>query len=111
MDSEVLATANELITVKAQIKQLKMAENQLKEQLKDHLKQNGSIDLEAGRVYYIESKGSRTFSRSEVLEYIRDAYGEELADQIDHDCTKQGEPRQTVYVKLAGEIEEVIENE
>ena len=61
----------------------------------------GQFQSELGTVYYGESKGASTFSRLEVLGYIRDAYGDTLADQIDEDCTKIGDPRQTVYVKLS----------
>ena len=100
MKSEAESLARELLLVKHRIRQLADKEKELKDKLRPLIQETGSLDLEDGKVYYSESKGSMTFSRKEVLEYIRDSYGDTLADQIDQDCTKQGSPRQVVYVKL-----------
>jgi len=100
LKSESESIARELLLVKHRIKQLIEREKELKESLMPLIKDEGALELEDGKVYYGESKGSMSFSRPEVLEYIKDSYGETLANQIDQDCTKVGEPRQTVYVKL-----------
>lgn len=102
MTDEIKIIATELISVKHQIKALLSKEKALKDEIKPLVKEHGTIELEMGKVYYGESKGSSSFKRSEVLDYIRDSYGDALADQIDEDCTRVGEPRQTIYVKLTG---------
>lgn len=88
------------ILVKHRIKQLVNQEKELKEKLKPLIQDVGSVDLEDGRVYLVNSSGSKSFKRLEVLEYIRESYGDALAEQIDQDCTTLGEPRQSVYVSL-----------
>lgn len=92
--------AKELIDLKIKIKNLMAIEQELKNEIKPLIKNHGAIDLDCGRIYYAESKGSESFSRKEVLQYLRDAYGDMFAEQVDIDCTKQGSPRQIVYVKL-----------
>ncbi|WP_299660840.1 hypothetical protein [uncultured Psychromonas sp.] len=101
MNDEIKTIATELISVKRQIKALLLKEKALKDEIKPLVKEHGQIKLETGKVYYGESKGGSRFSRVEVLEYIRDSYGDALADQIDEECTKVGEPRETVYIQLA----------
>lgn len=97
---EVSTLAAELIEVKKQIKKLLEQEKKLKEIIKPFIKEEGSVILDEGKIYYSESKGASTFSRKEVIQYLRDSYGDTLAEQIDQDCTKVGSPRQTVYIKL-----------
>ncbi|EGR1837189.1 hypothetical protein ACLB4W_003580 [Vibrio cholerae] len=99
-DREIEQLAYELIELKRQIKALLNQEKLLKEEIKPLLQKHGAVKFDYGKVYYGESKGSSTFSRPEVLSYIRDNYGDALADQIDEDCTKVGEPKQVVYIKL-----------
>ncbi|MDE1222676.1 hypothetical protein MCT05_18310 [Vibrio aestuarianus] len=99
-DTRIEQLAQDLIETKRQIKALLNQEKLLKDEIKPLLQEHGSVKFEHGNVYYGESKGSSTFSRTEVLSYIRDNYGDALADQIDEDCTKVGEPRQVVYIKL-----------
>ncbi|NOH86011.1 hypothetical protein F0249_19740 [Vibrio sp. 03-59-1] len=99
-DTKIEQLAQDLIETKRQIKELLNQEKSLKDEIKPLLQEHGSVRFDYGNVYYGESKGSSTFSRPEVLSYIRDNYGDALADQIDEDCTKVGDPKQVVYVKL-----------
>ena len=99
-EQEIQVRAQELLDLKQTIKKLLVKEKELKHELMPLIKEHGAVNFDFGRVYYGESKGSETFSRKSVLQYLRDAYGDALADQVDEDCTKQGEPRRTVYVKL-----------
>lgn len=94
------AKAKELLELKRQIKILLIEEQSLKEELMPFLKENKRINFDFGYVSYGESKGAETFSRKDVLQYLRDSYGDALANQVDEDCTKKGDPRKTVYVKL-----------
>lgn len=98
--SEENALAKELIDVKIQIKKLLVQEKLLKEQIMPFIKEQGSVNTGQGKVYFSAAKGASTFSRPQVIEYLKEAYGDVLADQIDQQCTKVGNPRQTVYVKL-----------
>jgi hypothetical protein len=99
-ESEIQARSQELLELKKLIKELLVKEKQLKDELLPVIKEQGPFNSNVGRVYYAASKGAETFSRKNVLQYLRDGYGDALADQVDEDCTKQGEPRETLYVKL-----------
>jgi len=101
MTDEIKTIATELISVKHQIKALLIKEKALKDEIKPLIKEHGQIKLDSGKVYYGESKGCSRFNRVEVLDYIRESYGDALADQIDEECTKVGKPRETVYIQLA----------
>jgi hypothetical protein len=46
------------------------------------------------------TKGNKTFNRKEVLIYLKEAYGDAFADQVDKDCTKCGEPHEVISVKM-----------
>lgn len=99
-ESEIQAKSEELLELKKSIKDLLVKEKLLKEKLLPTIKEQGAFNSSAGKVYYGASKGAETFSRKNVLQYLRDGYGDALADQVDEDCTKQGESRETLYVKL-----------
>lgn len=99
-DNNVQKLAEELIAVKQSILQLQEKEKALKEMLMPHIKNNGAIKSNGNMIYYAESKGARTFVRTKVLAYLTENFGQELADQIDENCTNVGEPAQRVYVKL-----------
>lgn len=99
-EEELIEKAKELMSIKRKINQLMAESNEIKQEIISALKEHGAVKLEFGRVYYGESKGASTFSRSNVLEYLRDAYGDALADQVDEDCTRTGEARQVVYVQV-----------
>ncbi|MEJ1369939.1 MAG: hypothetical protein RNU03_01310 [Candidatus Sedimenticola sp. (ex Thyasira tokunagai)] len=99
-ENEIQDRAKELIDLKRTIKELLIKEKELKVWLLPSIKEHGAVTLDFGRVYYGSSKGAETFSRKSVLQYLRDSYGDALADQVDEDCTKQGEARETLYIKL-----------
>jgi chromosome segregation ATPase len=92
--------ANELIQVKKEISSLLEKEKRIKEEIKPLLKAIKSINLEHGRVYFYVTKGNKTFNRKEVLIYLKEAYGDAFADQVDKDCTKCGEPHEVISVKM-----------
>lgn len=94
--------AKELVELKKEIKVLHEKEKLLKNDLLPLIKEYGAVNCEFGRVYYVRSKGTETFSRKHVIQYLRDSYGDELANQVDMACTKQGEPKEVLYVKLTG---------
>jgi hypothetical protein len=99
-DKNLELLALELIDLKKKINELTEKEKILKEKIKPMLKQCRSIQFSSGEVYYKEKCGAKTFKRSNVLQYIRDRYGDSLADQIDEDCTEHGKTVKTVYVKI-----------
>ncbi|MEL3926871.1 hypothetical protein V1669_05630 [Aeromonas enteropelogenes] len=98
-DKILLEKAKELIELKYELDTLMSKINDLKQDIIQDIKKYGAIKLDSGKVYYGESKGAESFSRKNVLQYLRDTYGDSLADQVDEDCTKHGKPRAIVYVK------------
>lgn len=108
MESEIKTLASGLIDVKQKIRELLDIEQSLKEQLKPLIKEQGTIKLDADRVYYGESKGALTFSRLVVLNYIREHYGDALANQIDEDYIQTGGPLQSGFPALIETIKHYI---
>ena len=90
--------AKELIAIKHQMNALLEKQQEYKAALIPLIQERKSVELENGRVYYGESRGSRRFKRPEVLQVIEDNFGAGMANFIDEACTNVGQPRQTVYV-------------
>ena len=99
-EQEIKIRSKELIELKREIKQLIVKEQELKAELMPIIQDHGAVNFDFGRVYYVESKGAESFSRKAVLQYLRDAYGDALADQVNEDCTKKGGSRKAVYIKV-----------
>jgi hypothetical protein len=92
--------AEELTNVKRQLSELQAKEIELKEKLKPYLKEHGKIPTSSALVYYGEVKGARKFIRTEVIEYVKEIWGDDFAKQLDDDCTRTGNSHKNVYVKL-----------
>jgi len=105
MDAATKLLARELIRVKHQIQELLAREQEFKTALLPLIREHGTAAFEEGKVYYGESRGSRSFRRTEVLDFIRENFGSEVADLVDQECTAEGPPRQTVFVKLIDQKE------
>ena len=99
-EKALLEKSQQLLLIKQQINQLTAEAEQIKQELMPAIKAHGAVKLDSGQIYYRESKGALRFSRAEVLKYLSEAYGDTLAEQVDRDCTKQGEPKQLIYVQL-----------
>jgi hypothetical protein len=104
----VKSLAAELVAVKRQMIDLQKREILLREQILPYLQDTKTLQIEGAKLYVVHSKGVRSFHRVKVLEYIRDTYGDTLADQVDKDCTTISEPKDRVHVRLAGGIETVV---
>ena len=92
--------AEKLLEGRKLMNELCEEERKMKEALLPLIKEKKSINTPLGRVYYTEARGSRRFSREEVLEFVRDTFGAGAANLIDEACTNEGKPRQTVNVSL-----------
>jgi len=92
--------AKELLSIKRDIQRLMEKQAEYKTAIMPLLKTMGSVTIGEGRVYFGRSEGSRTVSRPTILEFLREHYGDAVEDLVDEECTKQGAPRETVYVKL-----------
>ncbi|WP_353572495.1 hypothetical protein [Candidatus Albibeggiatoa sp. nov. BB20] len=100
-NKQIEEMATKLIEVKRQIRALEEEEKRLKTEIKPYFQENReAMNFESGRVYCTESNASRSLKRRETLDYIRKNFGNDIADQIDENCTSLGKPRQTVSVKL-----------
>ena len=101
MDNNTLIDkCKELLDLKRKAIQIQSNIDSIKNEIKPVIKELGTIKFDDGRVYYSESKAPESFSRSAVLQYLRDTYSDALADQVDADCTKKGEPHQIVYIQI-----------
>ena len=100
------------------IKTLHEKENELKNQLAEYVRKNSPILLDTGRVEYKYNIIKKTFKRKDTLAYIRKTYGDEIADDVDKNCTESNisegvytytaKARKNVDVDDAGNLESDI---
>ena len=84
----------ELLEIQQTKKQLKKLnkdllarEKELKEKLVDFVKEYGTIETPEGRLVYRQEFVKRTLQRDFTLDYIRHKYGQDMANDIDKNCT------------------------
>lgn len=90
----------ELITVKTEIERLTVREKEIKNILKSIV--CGFLEFPEATVYCIDFKGSESLPRKNTLEYIQKKFGEEMAKEIDAQCTKKGRSSKVICVKRRG---------
>ena len=76
--------SKELISVKS----LYDEEKKLKEDVADYVKQYGPILFDNSRIEYKLNHVKKTLQRTPTIDYIRKKYGDEIADDVDDNCTK-----------------------
>jgi hypothetical protein len=88
---ELLQEYFEIMAAKNQIQDyrddLSSREKEVGEKLKLFIKNNGPIETPNGRLEVKENFTKRTFQRDRTIEYIRHKYGDEMADDVDENCT------------------------
>ena len=68
-------------------KELNTREKALKMDVANYVKENGPIVFPEGRIEYKYDCVKRTFQRAKTLDYIRENFGDEVADDVDKNCT------------------------
>ena len=102
--NEANQLVEELVSLKKQIHLLQDREAELKIQLFPYLHSEGHITFENATVYAVRTNGQKAFKRRFVLEYIRDAYGDALADQVDKDCTSISASTDQVHIRVRQDV-------
>ncbi len=68
-------------------KEINVRERVLKEAVANFVKEHGPIIFPEGRIEYKYNCVKRTFQRSRTLKYLRENFGDEIADAVDANCT------------------------
>ena len=68
-------------------KDLVSREKMLKAEVADYVKKNGPIIYPEGRIEYKYNCVKRTLQRAKTLDYISKNFGEEMANDVDENCT------------------------
>ena len=88
---ELLQEYFEIMAAKGQIQDyrddLSSREKEVGDKLKSFIKGNGPIETPNGRLEVKENFTKRTFQRDKTIEYIRQKYGDDVADDVDENCT------------------------
>ena len=89
-----ISRSQELLDIKSQKneanilnRELNVQEKILKDELADFVKDNGPIIFPEGRIEYKYNCVKRTFQRALTLDYLREKFGDEVADDVDAHCT------------------------
>jgi CRISPR/Cas system-associated exonuclease Cas4 (RecB family) len=98
MDKDELdKKANRLIYVKKSIAELE--EKEIKETLGPHVGLVEPLLMLEGVIYLYAEKTKKTINRQQVLEYIENKYGVEVALDVDRNCTKKKRMAKRLHVK------------
>ena len=92
--------AQELIDLKIQIASLLKQEKQLKKEIEPFVPTDKPLIFEEGQIYDYSPKKLRSFNRIDVLSYIEEEFGEDVANAVNANCTiKKNVPRR-VHVMI-----------
>ncbi|MFI3137634.1 MAG: hypothetical protein QX197_12740 [Methylococcaceae bacterium] len=72
----------------------------LKKKLEPYVSLGNSLVFPKGEIYCIESKGAKSFRRKEVLQFIEEQLGKEVARRVDLNCTRKSRAVRIMCVKL-----------
>ena len=78
---------------------------ELKQLVADYVRMNGTVEFKNGRIEFKETV-KRTFKRANTLDYIRQKYGDEVADDVDNQTTIINE-RKGIWVYLNSQKQDV----
>ena len=100
MDKDELdENANRLIFVKKSIAELQEEEKAIKKKLEPHVGLVEPLLRPDGMIYNCTKKMKKTFNRLEVLQFVEERYGTDVARAIDSICTKNKLIAQRLHVK------------
>jgi hypothetical protein len=92
--------ANKLIALKNTIERLKQEEKELKKEIEPFVPTDKPLIFEEGQIYDYSPKKLRSFNRIDVLSYIEEEFGEDVANAVNANCTiKKNVPRR-VHVMI-----------
>jgi hypothetical protein len=95
--------AKELISVKFKIEALLALETNIKKQLIPYISNEDQFDFGTGLLYTYSQKRVKSFNRKNVLAFIKEHYGDEVADKVDAHCTIKKVTPERLHVKLCKE--------
>ena len=99
-DAVAVGYVTELLENQICLDTFEYRKKELKAQLKNYIKHVGWVDTDLGRVKYYTETNVVTISRDEILSYIRQKYGDDVADDVDRNCTSVEERDGYVMVCL-----------
>lgn len=92
--------ANELIFVKKSIATLLSQEQELKSKLKPFVTEDEALQVTGGKIYQYSEKQVKTFLRTDVLEFLENKFGVEVAYATDAYCTKHKNTSSRLHVRI-----------
>lgn len=92
--------AYEIISVKKEIQKLLIREKELKEKLLPTMIKVKKLAAGDSLIQYVHQIPYKIFKRKSVLHYIKENYGNNLANEIDEVCSIVHEPKPCIHVIL-----------
>ena len=103
METSIEKIVNELVDVKTELKLLQIKERDLKSQIEPLIKLGESITIPSAEIFCAVRNAKQYVSRVDLLDFLIENYGEDVAENVDKWCTKTRESSRNVRVKLKGE--------
>jgi len=99
LGEELAEDANRLIYIKKSIAALQEEEKAIKKKLEPHVGLAEPMLTPDGKIYFYSEKMAKSFNRLEVLQFVADHCGTEVARALDSKCTKKKYIAQRLHVK------------
>ena len=96
---ELAEDANRLIFIKKSIAEFQEEEKAIKKKLEPQIGLAKPLLIPDGIIYFCSKKTAKSFNRTEVLEFIEELCGPEIAHALDMECTKKKYIDQRLHVK------------
>lgn len=90
----------ELIAIKKLIEQLQHKEKMLKKKLEPFVSPGDPLVLSEAVIECIEPRRRHSFCRVDVLNFIKERFGKDFANEVDVHCTKINHTSKHLRVKL-----------
>ena len=99
LGEELAEDANRLIYIKKSIAELQEEEKSIKKKLEPYVGLVEPLLMPDGKIYFYSEKMAKTFKRSDVLEFVKEHFGIEVARALDSKCTKKKYIAKRLHVK------------
>ena len=86
------------------MKELLSREKELKQQITEYVKQHGTVTIGSSRIEFKVNFIKRTLQREPTLDFIRSKYGDDVADDVDKNCTKLNESEGLWFYHGKGDV-------
>ena len=99
LGEELAEVAKRLIYIKKSMAALQEEEKIIKKKLEPQIRVAEPLMMSDGKIYFYSEKIAKTFKRSDVLKFVEEHFGPEIALTLDIKCTRKKLIAKRLHVK------------